>query len=569
MRFVTAVLLVVCLGGPVVVAQRPRFQPGNRDRVQAIEAPTETPSNPEEYGKVGGVVYDARTGAPLSKARVTMFQVDREGRQRLAATTDTGGKFIIENVEPGRYRLMASRNRYANAQYGERSPGTAGTTVTVVAKQHLKDLAIALLPAAVVTGRVVDEDGEPVPYAQVNVLKYRYIRGKRELVPAGGGVNMTNDLGEYRLFGIAPGKYYVSVSYRDRGFAGGGAGPDDEEDSTYPSLYYPGVLDPGQTQPIVLRAGEERSGMDFRLTRARAVRIRGTVSAEGGPLPGEVFVSLAPRNGGFRGFGGRRFDSVDTRTGEFELKGLLPGSYVVTAMTRGREARLFARYPVEVGNSDVDGVNLVLGPGLQINGKLRFESDPPTGTTLEDVRVMLRPKETMFGGGGERAGEDGSFSIDGLAPSKYTVSVSGLPPDGYLKEAAYGDQDVLASGLDLEQGGGASLALVVSLKGGRVDGTVKDKDGKPSPGATVALVPEESRRDREDLYRSATTDQYGQFTLRGIAPGEYKLFAFEDIEPGAYQDAAFLESYEDNGEKIELDAGGAQAVELKVIVVTG
>ncbi len=566
MRAVSGVLVALLLTAPVE-AQRLGRQRGERAGIETAQSSAETPVDPREYAKVEGVVLDAQTGAPLSKARVTLFRIDGVGRERLTAATDSGGRFTIENIEAGQYRLMASRNRYASAQYGEKSPGAPGTTVTLAPTQHLKDLTIQLLPAAVVTGRVLDEDGEPVPYAQVSVLRYRYIRGKRELVPVGGGLNMTNDLGEYRLFGIPPGKYYVSVSYRDRNLMAGPSGSGDDEDSTYPTLYYPGVFDPSQTQPLLLRPGEERSGIDFRMARVRAVHIRGTVSSAVGRLPDQVFVSLVPR-GGMGVTGDRRFDSADRRTGEFELKAVLPGSYVVIASARGEGERLFARYPVEVGNSDIEGLNLVLGPGLRVDGEVRFETEPPADTSLDEIRVLLRPTEPMSGGGSDRVSESGSFAIEGLAPSQYLVSVSGLPADGYLKQARYGDQDVLAAGLDLGQGSGSTLRLLISMNGGRVEGAVRNKDGKAVPGATVALVPEPDRRDREDLYRSATTDQYGRFTLRGIAPGEYKLFAFEDIEPGAYQDPAFLEPYEDQGEKVELDAGGRQAVELTAIVAS-
>ncbi len=109
------------------------------------------------------------------------------------------------------------------------------------------------------------------------------------------------------------------------------------------------------------------------------------------------------------------------------------------------------------------------------------------------------------------------------------------------------------------------LDLVMSMGAGVVDGTVLDNDGKPFAGARVALVPEGNRRKMANLYRSATTDNYGRFNFRSVPPGDYKLFAWDSIEAGAYQDAEFLRPFEDYGQVIRVNEGSQTRAELKVI----
>jgi len=559
-----AILLSLLVGCLLMSAQ----ERGGRGRAGRVQQPqqAETGIRPDDYATVEGAVYDANTGAPLAKAQVSLSRSDSRGRSRLAAVTDANGRFFFARVEPGSYSLLAQRNRYATQSYSARTPGRSGARLTIAPGAHVKDITFKLLPAAVVTGRVVDEDGEPVAYARVLVMKYRYLQGRRQLTPAGPSAT-TNDLGEYRLFGIAPGSYYVAATYRER------VGPgflmrtsETGQEFTYPAVYYPGVLDVNQTAPIVLRAGEERSSVDFRLLRVPAVRIEGrVVDGSAGAPPAGTMVSLMPKGAAFLPGMLRSFRSIDRRTGGFEITAVQPGSYVLTAMTRRGRERLYARQDLEVGDTNVEGVVLALGPGVKLSGSVELEGDVPAGFRLDGMRVYLQPVDTMIGSRSGTVDASGGFEIDNLAPGDYSLRVMQLPENGYLKSARFGDLDVLDSRIQIRQGlAGAALRLLVSLKGGQVTGSVTAA-GAPAAGATVVLVPEESRRGREELFKTATTDEYGRFQLNGIAPGNYKVFAFTGIESGAYRDPAFLARYEDDGEEIKIAEGAQQGVELDLI----
>lgn len=530
-----------------------------------------SPSNPQEpalkdedYCTVEGVVVDARTQAPLRKAFIVLWGGRDGGRGGVAGTTDAAGRFVIDKVPPGRYQVSVQRNGYAMSVSGSGNP----SSLTLSRGERVKGIVFKLQPAAAITGRVVDEDGEPLAYAQVTVMRYRYVRGKRQLAPSGGG-GMTNDRGEYRIFGLPPGRYYVSASYQGRmlGLPPLARGRP-QSGVSYPTMYYPGALDPEQAVAIRLGAGEERSGIDFRLSPVQAVNLSGRVvaAATGKPLA-DVAVTLVPRTEGPSPLVSRQFQRADTATGKFTIPNVRPGSYVLAAWHRDGDSQLYARQEIEVAASDIENVELVLMPAATIAGRVTVE---PGGGALkfDEARVYLEPQQEdlRFGGFGDgRIKEDGTFEIRNLAPGRYSVRLYRLPEGCYLKAARMGDQEVLSSGLTIQPGSSGVLDLLVSPAGGQVDGVVLDSEKKPHPGAAVVLIPDEKRRHRDDLYFQQSSDQNGRFSFRGVPPGEYKVFAWDKIEFDVYRDPAFLERFEDEGAKVVVKERSAVAAETKLL----
>ncbi len=240
-----------------------------------------------------------------------------------------------------------------------------------------------------------------------------------------------------------------------------------------------------------------------------------------------------------------------------------------------------------MGESDVEGVTLVIEQGFELQGRIHVEgvalaSQQEQGvegdgvreefpikeilvylTSYDDVLILPRPRAG-------RPKADGSFSVEKLSPVLYRVNLNPLSGDYYLKSARVGGQDVLEEGLDLSLGPPSGpLELTISAAGGRIDGAVLTEEQEPFGGASVVLVPEERRRDQRRFYKTATTDQNGGFILRGIPPGDYKLFAWEEIEHGAYQDSAFLRRYEEQGEPVEVEEGSRLSVQLQLIPAGG
>jgi protocatechuate 3,4-dioxygenase beta subunit len=516
---------------------------------------------------IEGRVLKAGTDEPLKKAWVTLYKL--QGEQRPGGTsTDSSGRFTLKGIEPGRYQLWAQRNGYVQQAYGQRGSERSGTTLTLSPGQTLSDIVFRLFPAAVISGRVFDEDGEPVAGAIVQAMRYRYTEGKRDLLPAGR--ERSDDLGEYRIYGLAAGQYYVSANF----MPGRGAAPaalagtvGEKGEETYPPTYYPGTDDPARATPLELRAGEEVGGIDIGFLPTRAVRVRGRVFNAVTGQPGRgVMVELSPRESGVRRFISRHEDYVEDAQGAFEIAGVTPGSYLLEAHWWSDGKDYTTRLPVEVGTSDLEGLNVVISPGVSLSGRVRVEGDRKIA--LADLNVFLMEFEESVMGGGSQASvkADGTFLLANVPEGEYRINLWRMPEDCYLKSARWGSEDVLEAPLKIGSGqAGGSLDLVLSTAAGRIEGSVWAESQQPVPGGRVVLVPDPPRRGQLHLYEETTTDQYGQFILRGITPGDYKVFAWEEVESGAYHDPEFLKPYEERGEAVKVAEGGQQVVRLTLI----
>jgi hypothetical protein len=251
--------------------------------------------------------------------------------------------------------------------------------------------------------------------------------------------------------------------------------------------------------------------------------------------------------------------------GIFEIRGVVPGSYDLVANLNDRNNRMSARVPVDVGNSDVQNVTLVLSPPLSLPGRLVIEGtqSSPNNQDAQRMRVTLRPN-----GGGQAASPvqgDGTFTLQVMGQDEYRLAVAGMPRNAYVKAARLGGADVLNEGLRLDRPPNGQLDILVSPNAGTVDGTVSNDKQEPSINVSVVLVPDAAHRQRSDLYRTISTDALGHFHLEGVAPGDYKAFAWEDVETGAWQDPDFIRLYEERGKPIRVSENGQANIELRLI----
>jgi hypothetical protein len=216
---------------------------------------------------------------------------------------------------------------------------------------------------------------------------------------------------------------------------------------------------------------------------------------------------------------------------------------------------------VDVGNNNVNNVNLVVTAGLELKGTVRV--DGPGGATLGNLQVSLAPQEMLgLGMQGAKVGDDGSFWLSNVPAATYTIDVHGMPETFYIKSIRMGDADALEAGLDLTRGGGM-IEILLSPNAGQVDGSILDQAAVSS--AVVVLAPEGRRREQTSLFKMTNTDAQGHFTMKGIAPGDYKLFAWEQSEEANYQDPEFLRPYENQGESVTIRESSRESVQLKLI----
>ncbi|MCP5115832.1 MAG: carboxypeptidase regulatory-like domain-containing protein, partial [bacterium] len=437
----------------------------------------------DELAVVSGQVVDQQTGEPLRKTNLALQTSSGRDRKTYATRSDAAGQYVFRDVEPGSYRLSAERFGYLRQQYNPRDD-SAGVTLQLRAGQQLTGLRFELIPQGVITGRVLDEDGDPLQRVSVMLLRYQYSSGRRTLVPATHA--MTNDIGEYRLGQVPRGRYYVRAarSYRGRTELVDGLG--------YTPTFYPQADDPSTASPVAVKAGQHIQGVDIRLEQARMFSVRGVVvdGTSNNPVEG-IPVSLGPAGAGWVSSITRR-SATSREGGRFELSQVPTGDYVLTTSGRSRRRRSsesagVARQPLVVGEGGVDGVTLVLRPPQLIEGTVEVEDDEQM--ELRGMRVGFTAAGTI-GEHGTQLTDENSFRIGGLLPERYFLNVRRLPEGAYLKSATLERADILENGIDLSTGVPGAAGSTLSAKGAGVVGKGTDSEDAPAGGVLVTLVPE-------------------------------------------------------------------------------
>jgi hypothetical protein len=427
-----------------------------------------------------GIAVLQSTGQPLPKV-----YVDLRGPWSLSTTTEEDGKFYFPNVQPGQYHLYARREGFALSEYGQRWSGGPGQLITLTAGQPATNIQVGLTPTAVISGRISDLNGNPVTGARVRAMKTSVQENRRTLRVAQEAI--TNELGEYRLFWMAPGRYYVSAIVQawqvnsqvvnnpsapvgDTTNAGLSAsrsvsrpettkpiGTGEAADEIYIPIYFPRSIDGEQATPIDLQPGMDFRNVDISVAPVRTFHVRGRITNL--PMPADPAQGGAgPRGGGapplppFGGAGGRggpaagaggpggpviqvRLTPVNTlgnvynalangSTGEFEFPKVVTGAYVLYTFIEGTTTRM----PVEVRNGDIDGITMPLTSGVSLPVKITLDGEPPKNLPdVSNLRVMLYRDPTLIGAPAMNAAAGGATpTIPNLSPGDYRIYIQPL-----------------------------------------------------------------------------------------------------------------------------------------------
>lgn len=541
----------------------------------ANPAATANPGEAPKRGRILGKAVNSVTNEPIRKANIQL-QAPEMGRQGIAAVTDNDGNFVFENLDPGNYRMTGEKAGFVRSTFGTRSSMSMGGTIAVGAGAEVKDIVIKITPAAVISGRILDEEGEPLEGVSVTPLRRMNANGAMRWSMAGMQAN-TNDRGEFRLSSLAPGPVRLAVQVNRFG-PGGPSGPTivGKEEFAYPRTYYPGVDSVDQAQSIVLQPGQEFGGVQIAMKRTRVYRIKGKYTGPVGEgAQGRVNVQIREKNASdFTGgmIVGGVGNSVSAKDGTFELSNVRPGHYklIVMDFSDGRP-KTAGSVEVAVGNENLDGV--VISPQSlgTVSGKVSLELDPQAppnqpSISLKSFQIQLIPIEmgVMMFSNPVTVSEDGTFKIENVSPDQYRIAVNGAFGRTYVKSILSGGRDIKDQPLDLS-GGSAQLEITLSMKVAKLSGTVEKSNPSAMPGAVILERVGATMNSMTTPSPYLSVSQTGTFSANVLAPGEYRAYAFEEVDFMQARDPEFLKKFASKATELKIAEGETKTISLKQI----
>ena len=481
-------------------------------------------------------------------------------KKSFSATTDAMGKFHFE-VEAGDYYLKATRATFGDVIYKPEGKFALEGKVHLQPGDELKDVVIRMVPQGAISGRVIDEDGDPVGNAMVSAEKYAYDSGHRLLIPA--DTAQANDRGEFRLGKLPPGRYYVMASTGINPSAMMQAPPPAPKDGSpemgYVRTYYPKATDVAAAGTIDVAAGADLPGFVITLQKSHVVRVKGkALDADGTPLKTGMIMLMAGVDPG-----SMRMQMLADPQGRFEIANVAPGTYMITTMQMSGASPTMHMQTLVVPEDGVKDVLLGGQTDGTVQGRVGVDGDGKVA--LQTVRIMM--------GGGSSApsmpvfaavSEAGEFALKKVAPAPYEISVQSVPAGAYVKSVRWDNKEKLGQTLDFSSGFGGKLEITLATDGGQFEAVVT-RDGKPAGEATVVLIPSDPALRCEVTTHESDSDSAGNVTFRDVAPGRYLAFAWEDVEQGAWLDPVFLKPLESLGAAVTIEPKAHEKVELKLI----
>jgi Carboxypeptidase regulatory-like domain len=557
-------------------------------------------------GRISGVV-ERSDGLKFPIAGATVALSD--GRRNVCVISNDRGAFVFGHVAPGRYDISASKEPYLPMSYGGWHSGLRGVEVALGPGGNVDNLVIRLPLGGVIAGTVRDDNSEPVSGVRVDF----YVAAGMTYPLRGTLVSqaVTDDDGEYRVYGLSPGEYLIAGSYRGEGNGSitrrsandvdsvlamlrGGAGIDTTEvppgkgaeatgrSGTYSYLrsFYPGVPSVSEAVPILLAEGEERDAVDFSIGPFRSGSVSGVVSAPGAQSIQSLVVRLRPAGLALPP-GEFAVEPVLANPpgpdGRFRFAAVTAGRYLVTAHAKVKDgsgnasSTWWAGSTVESEGVDISGVALALRPAGRVAGRLIFESSRIRSVDLSSFTVRLTPlpgENEMSGPISARVFPDGHFEVNGIPPGRFSVSAESSALEWWWLRSVRSDGiDVTDSFVDLWRGDALGVVLSVSDNPTIVTGSLVEPDGSPAMQYSIVAFPVDESlwllgKRWVQIVRPGTD---GRYIIRGLPPGEYYVAALTDVPAANALDGQTLRQVVPLAMKVAVAESSQEILNLKVV----
>jgi hypothetical protein len=508
-------------------------------------------------------------------------QAYRSGIPTEAVESDARGRYVLEGLVPGDYTVQAFKLGYITPRPGqgqnaidvllrEREPDPV---VSVRRGQTVDAIDLTLARGGSIAGTIVDEFGEPMQDVGIGVVELRVVAGKTRalrVASARGSNGRTDDRGRYRLFGLQAGTYIVQAT----------AGNMLSATSGYVPTFYPGTPTIDFATPTKLDLDASVAGVDLALLPQPTRRVRGTVFTPGGNLARPASVTMSRRSGAIQIDAARTSAGAD---GTFAFNNVVPGDYVVQAMTTDRTgpsanvavARQFAEAVVTVAGDEPPPLELKLSLGATLMGQVVFEgiSSPPAYSGVALTTMPAGLDDVLLGGSsiGFTLLSDNTFEYRGIFGRSLLIAQP-KDPAWYVKSITYRGQDLADTAFDF----GSTeifrdIEVVVSAAGAVVTGRVTDERAAPVRDYTVVLIPTDRSKltIRSRWLKTGRSSQDGAFRVTGLVPGDYWIVAVNRLDgsevAGDLQNPDVLDALASRAQRITLGEGQSQILTLRLV----
>lgn len=504
-----------------------------------------------------GITVSAVTGMPMPGVHVKVFTgtftmgFDGTEHRVYGAKSDRAGHFSISQVVPGSYFYLGEATGFVTMR--KESGNFPFPGLVLKPGDHVNALRVELTPEAVLSGRVLDEFGDPVQGFFVQASRVS-IDDPAGYTPSGGRA-VTNDRGEFRI-PTGPGKYYLKATARQGAYERPEVRKDNSTAATYAPTYFPSAASTERATAVDAGPGATVTGIEIRLASQHAFTISGTVSG----LPPGSQCQINMRYGE-SAIALNEFKSLYCGPdGHFSFPGIHAPVVILFGSASGGVRLQTLTTEVKPNDADVANIDIPLVAGVEVSGVL-------VGDTGERRTVTLQPAgihRYMTPGVSADSAKEGVFHIPNVFPGKYTVKVHPLSPNSYVADLRLDETPVPNDELDFTHINPASkLKIAIGKDGGEVSGAVLDKDGQRVIDSDAAVFLFQGSITAFNASPAQVSKQ-GTFSIDGIRPGKYKIFAVDAMRSGALDGEKSLNRLMAEAEEIEVGPSARITKDLKV-----
>jgi hypothetical protein len=525
------------------------------------QPPNAPPTPPPAKGGISGQVINAATDEPMVGATVTLRGNGATAAATTTATSGEQGRFEFAGLEPGSYGVSLT-GLPGQVSSGSARPATYGGEQSPVVGEgeQVAGVNLRFVPPATISGRIVDESGNPVRGASVSAYRFMNVPGVSPVSrrPTSGGSWLTDEQGRYTI-SVAPGQYYVGAMVDGAARGGTPIAQPIPAGTEYARGWYPSGSEESQAAPVQVGPGGRMDGIDFTVHRQKLFSVRGTYTAAPGYGAGPVMISLMPK--GLALWSASFCCAPAGADGGFVMTAIPPGSYFVMARMQAAVAppgatNAIVQYEVgdiAVKDADIDGLKLDIPAAHTVKQTTTVE-----GGSLPRNCAFLRLFPVSNGLGGTTLGcALGNATYGNVRPIVYDAGVDTqrLPANHYVKSVRYGGKEITDGRVDFSVNG--EFEMTLGADGAILAGKVADAQGRPAGGATIALAPADG-----SALRIGTASPLGNYYFANLAPGEYRVYALEDAMQAFSVDAASLAPYAAPAKTVKLAPNANERMNL-------